>query len=249
MRIALQVVSALGAAAFRSLAPRALHPGNIVLVPGQTAAGEWPLVKMLGLVGGGSSLVEAGLAPEFVSPEQLADGKVGFESAIYSLGATLCFLLSGAVPPSGEGRRRLSGLPHSVADLLERMMEPNPDDRPRDPVVLQEQIRDCLEGLELREIAERAIVPPPAQPVAPAMERAPRRPMRWRPLAVAASVIAVAALAFAFLSARSHRDEPIGIPIGVAYPTAPPLAAPIATATPEPAQLVVSNNETPSAES
>ena len=47
MRIALQSVNALAAAAFQSLTHRALQPSNLMIVPGQTPEGEWPLVKIL----------------------------------------------------------------------------------------------------------------------------------------------------------------------------------------------------------
>ena len=51
LRIASQVMSALGAAAFHRINHHALNPGNLVLVPGQTAEGEWPLIKVLHFVG------------------------------------------------------------------------------------------------------------------------------------------------------------------------------------------------------
>ena len=47
LHVALQVVSALGAAAFHLIMHRAIHPGNLLIVPGQTAEGDWPLVKVL----------------------------------------------------------------------------------------------------------------------------------------------------------------------------------------------------------
>ena len=47
LRIASQVVSALGAAGFQRIVHHAINPSNLVLVPGQTAEGEWPLVKVL----------------------------------------------------------------------------------------------------------------------------------------------------------------------------------------------------------
>src|SRR5664279_775041 len=51
LRIASQVVSALGAASFHGITHYAVHPGNIMLVPGETTQGEWPLVKVLNLLG------------------------------------------------------------------------------------------------------------------------------------------------------------------------------------------------------
>src|SRR5215211_2008168 len=51
LRIAVQVVSALGAAAFHGIFHYAINPRNIMLVPGQTPQGDWPLIKVLHFVG------------------------------------------------------------------------------------------------------------------------------------------------------------------------------------------------------
>ena len=85
LRIASQVVSALGAAAFHQIVHRAINPSNLVLVPGQTAEGEWPLVKVLHFAGGapkfpGTEVVLTALdkSSYYASPEQLQDGTVDF---------------------------------------------------------------------------------------------------------------------------------------------------------------------------
>src|SRR5260370_5919959 len=53
LRIGIQVVRALAAAAFFSLTHRAIQPSNIIIVPGRTDDGGWPFVKLLnfGLAG------------------------------------------------------------------------------------------------------------------------------------------------------------------------------------------------------
>src|SRR5450432_4174797 len=105
LRIASQIVSALGAAAFHRIVHHAINPSNLVLVPGQTAEGEWPLVKILHFVGGthrvaGSDVARAAFDKSlpYASPEQLQDGTVDFRTEIYSLGCTMWFLLTGAPP-------------------------------------------------------------------------------------------------------------------------------------------------------
>src|SRR4051812_23130419 len=50
-RIALQVVGAMGVASIHKISHHALNPSNVVLVPGQTPEGDWPLVKVLHFVG------------------------------------------------------------------------------------------------------------------------------------------------------------------------------------------------------
>src|SRR5688500_3570253 len=60
LRIALQVVSAMGACAFHKISHHAINPSNLMLVPGQTPEGDWPLVKVLHFIG---------VAPTFTSVE------------------------------------------------------------------------------------------------------------------------------------------------------------------------------------
>ena len=51
LRIGLQVIGAMGAASFHKISHHAINPGNLILVPGQTPEGDWPLVKVLHFVG------------------------------------------------------------------------------------------------------------------------------------------------------------------------------------------------------
>src|SRR5689334_5083450 len=98
LRVALQIVSALGAASFHRIHHRGIEPSNIMIVSGQTAEGGWPAIKLMNFpIAGLPGLKEdvAGANP-FASPEQLDQGTVDFRSEIYSLGATMCFLLTGA---------------------------------------------------------------------------------------------------------------------------------------------------------
>src|SRR5205085_2575421 len=46
LRIALQVMGAMGAAAFHKISHHAINPANLILVPGQTPEGDWPLEKV-----------------------------------------------------------------------------------------------------------------------------------------------------------------------------------------------------------
>ena len=152
LRTGIQVVRALAAAAFYSLTHGAIQPSNIMIVPGRTEDGAWPFVKLLnfGLAGleSHSDRVEArelapSIAPQFASPEQLQNRALDFRSEIYSLGATMCFLLTGAVPLALGGKkarfraRRLPELRHApkeLRNLLGDMLQENPEQRPQDPV-------------------------------------------------------------------------------------------------------------------
>lgn len=246
LRIGLQVVSAFGAAAFHGIVHHAINPRNVILVPGQTAEGDWPLVKVIqffGVAPAPGALIAPGGAvryEEFASPEQVADGTVDFSSQIYSLGCTLVFVLTGAASGAAAAINNASALPKIVQRLLTQMISPNPRERPQDPLALQEEIRECLEHVERREAIGRKLGVSPAAPVpvAPApivQEEAARRPFPVRRVALAAAlVLALAVLGALVLPGnrffRANNDAPIGVPIGV-----PETFSTAATAMPPPA--------------
>jgi hypothetical protein len=249
LRIASQVVSALGAAAIQRITHHAINPANIVLVPGQTAEGEWPLVKVLHFVGvapklSGSDEAVAAFdkSAHYASPEQLQRGPVDFRSEIYSLGCTMWFLLTGSPPLSAataplgataaKATDKLSGVPKAARRLLAQMLSQNPNDRPGDPLAFYRQIQDCLAQVERRETMARrfgvAEVSTTLGSEIPARRRFP-----GKALALAALLLAIATLAVVFLPGYlKHRrvvraEEPIGVPIGVAdaAASAPPVNA------------------------
>jgi hypothetical protein len=239
LRIASQVVSALGAAAFYRIAHHAINPSNLVLVPGQTAEGEWPLVKVLHFVGGTAKFPGTAVdkSLHYASPEQLQHGIVDFRSEIYSLGCTMWFLLTGAPPliasngskavqPAKTGPDMMTAVPQTVRRLLEQMLSVNPDARPRDPLAFYRRLQDCLAQVEQREIM--AGIARSRSVDMPARRRSP-----LKTLARAAFVLAMAALtAFVLREYLRHRrvvhaEEPIGVSIGIteASPFATPIAA------------------------
>src|SRR6267143_1510225 len=98
MRVAEQIVSVLSSASFHRLPYPPIQPSDIVVVPGQTPEGSWPLVKLInfGLPALRSSPTlepEDGEAREpatsvqpFAGSDQLAPGTKDIRSEIYSLG-------------------------------------------------------------------------------------------------------------------------------------------------------------------
>jgi hypothetical protein len=98
--------------------------------------------------------------PHFASPEQVEEGEVDIRSDIYSLGATLYFVLTGQSPFSGSVGQVMSqhlykplplaplaSLPKCVVSLLQRMMEKDPNNRPQTPQDLQKGILVCLKEI------------------------------------------------------------------------------------------------------
>jgi serine/threonine protein kinase len=241
LRIASQVVSALGAAAFHRINHHAINPSNLVLAPGQTAEGEWPLVRVLHFVGvlpkfSGTDVDVAGFdkSLHYASPEQIKMGTVDFRSELYSLGCTMWFLLTGAPPltaPKGSAavqpaqtkpiEEKMSAVPKKIRHLLAQMLSENPEARPRDPLAFYRKLQDCLAQVEQREtVAPKSRAPAFSPTLADRTQRPRRNPLKA--LARAAIFLALAALAALVLRGYlQHRrvvrdEEPIGVPIGVA---------------------------------
>ncbi|HTD15906.1 MAG TPA: serine/threonine-protein kinase, partial [Chthoniobacterales bacterium] len=163
--IALQVSRALAAADKEQLVHRDLKPSNLMLVEED----DEKVVKVIdfGLAkstqrGGESSgtlTVGGGFVgtPHFASPEQLEERDIDIRSDIYSLGATLYYILAGRPPYSGSVAQIMSqhlykpvplqpldGFPTCVVELILPMMEKDPAKRPQRPSDLRREILPCL---------------------------------------------------------------------------------------------------------
>jgi serine/threonine protein kinase len=273
LRIASQVVSALGAAALQRISHHAINPTNLVLVPGQTPDGEWPLVKVLHFVGvapkfsGADGAVAAyDKASPYASPEQLQHGTVDFRSEVYSLGCTMWYLLTAAPPlpavigpiavPSPNVAEKLSGVPKPVRRLLAQMLSSNPDERPSDPLAFYREIQDCLAEVDSRATPARRFGVPVISSTRVPSSPSARRRLPVKALAIAAILLAIATLSALILPGYlKHRrvvraEEPIGVPIGVPDPTesAPPAnTAAVNSTAPNPAPAVAENSNGPAA--
>jgi serine/threonine-protein kinase len=254
LRVAEQIVSVLSTARFHKLAHCDIQPSNLMIVPGSTPEGSWPFVELLnfGLAepqsgpeslrdtdsaraelakpNGGDERVESfPVAPQFASPEQLQHQTVDFRSEVYSLGATMYFMLTGAAP-SPEMRRRpreLSGFPKALRNLIANMLRRDPDQRPKDPVALAEMIRECLLKIERRQLLARRLGIPLAA-VNPRKSRPTLTPLAQvlRGILVFAAIVLAAGVLGAFflpadINPFRHRivaKQEIGVPIGVPQP-------------------------------
>jgi serine/threonine protein kinase len=244
LRIAAQVVSALSAASFHRLVYRSITPSNLLIVPGPTADGGWPLVKLMDFGSSGPKPdSHGGATPEkdfsntrqFASPEQLQHGTVDFRSEIYSLGATMYFLLTGIAPRPKMRLQHLRQFPKALRNLLTHMLRANPDRRPQDPVALAEAIRECLVKIERRQAFARRLGIPPAA-IIPGKWRMPSTPLAQVMggiIVVTALLVAMGVLATFLLPddinpfrQRTAERQTIGVPVGVPDASSSPQSQP-----------------------
>src|SRR5213596_693036 len=274
LRVEEQIVSVLSSASFHKLPYPPVQPQDIIVVPGQTPEGDWPLVKvtnfgLTGLKAGTESAPPAETSSPRVAGElEPNEGKVneqissaqqsatagsrgerettGLRSEIYSLGATMYFLLTGVELLSEALRQppKLSGFPKPLRNLLSQMLHPNPDQRPKDLVVLGEMIRNCLLKIERRfaladryGIPFRTTIPRPTQP-------RPRRLLRTA-LAFGALVLAAAVVAAVLFPEsiggilhRPRATKSIGVLVGVPESSPTPAAGQNASTPVAPADVL-----------
>jgi hypothetical protein len=235
LRAGEQIVSVLSSAGFHNLPYPSIQPGDIMLVPGQTAEGSWPLVKVTKF--GLPALVpcpesrptELEIQREPTAVDQIANNQQfcqptsDVRSEIYSLGVTLYFLLSG-VPLSAEALQHLpnfSGFPKPLRLLLKPMLHRNPNQRPKDLLVVTELIRQSLEKIERRRALSDRYGIPLKTTVAPRTNAPSHRLVR---IAVAFGLLlafaaAIAQMVFPDSIGKMLRltsnSKPVGVLIGV----------------------------------
>ncbi len=158
VEVATQVTRALQVASEQGLIHRDLKPSNLMLVAGKevlvkvidfglakavvaTAAAGWDPSRLTqpGFIG----------TPAYASPEQFAGGETDIRSDLFSLGATLWFLLTGRLPFPGRSLAEIhdrqtcdplptatlarARTPRRVVRLVRSLLAADPEDRPQTP--------------------------------------------------------------------------------------------------------------------
>ncbi len=165
LEAAIQVARALIAAEAHGLVHRDLKPSNLMVVAGDSGETEALTVKVIdfGLAKAVAALpIAPGLAsfsgtPEFASPEQFSPGEVSLDarSDIYSLGATLWYLLCARAPFADRSAKNVheqrlrseelvvAHVPEPVIVLLRSMLAVDPKERPQSARELLRALERC----------------------------------------------------------------------------------------------------------
>jgi serine/threonine protein kinase len=168
LEIAAQVCRALAAADKHGLIHRDIKPANLMLVRDEeeemlVKVIDFGLAKAVNAGGGDATLTIGGFlgTPHFASPEQLEEKDLDIRSDLYSLGATLWYMLAGSTPFSGSLAQVMSqhlnapppfgslpDLPRPVVDLLGRLLAKDPAARPPSPQTARDEILACATMLD-----------------------------------------------------------------------------------------------------
>lgn len=183
-----------------------VDPATAVEIAELVARAEQPLYDLrpehlVRTPGGALVLCDPGWSPAgrppYASPEQHGRGAVGPAAGLYQLGATLTELLAGEAPPDaltlcipGAEPPAIPGLPSSLSELVRRLLDPDPADRPPAQAVA-EAFRSWL---AFRQESQVVLAPEPPAP-APCPPARSRLGPRW-PLAAVGAVLVLVAAAF-----------------------------------------------------
>jgi serine/threonine protein kinase len=232
--VAMQMAEVLQHIHEHSMVHRDIKPENILVTPeGQVKLCDLGLAKSTGPAE--QSLTQDGLAvgtPYFMSPEQVrGDKDVDIRADLYSLGATLYFLVTGKHPFEGKSaaetmslhlnapvpdpRKLVPTLHEDFAWVMHKLMAKDRKDRYQQPVDLLEDLKKILSGSSPQHARQHAAkVHLHKKAEAAARLSARKAAARW-PVFVAGGAVVVAAAVVLFVVMGTSAPEP-------AKPAAPP---------------------------
>jgi serine/threonine-protein kinase len=249
LRCARQIAEGLAAAHQAGVIHRDLKAENVLLTPGgQAKILDFGLALPVLQEDQDAALTQRGALVgtyHAMSPEQAGGGDVDARSDLFSLGALLSEMLTGRAPFRGtnplDTLKRvlvetppplvLPGLPSGAAELIDRLLSKDREERPRDA----SEVALLLARIESRAQASRVtdsvsdlstgpmpVTPrPPSKPLPPSVAEPSPRPVRRRRSIAAFLIVLAAALAAGGLYwARRGPDKLVRIAI------APPAVSP-----------------------
>lgn len=180
---------------------RDLKPGNIIIEAGHARLLDFGIARAMRSDGSGKNLTQEGMlvgTPRYCSPEQALGNNLDARSDLYGLGVIAYRMVSGRVPIEGANApetllrqvtmkplpvaeaMRPSTISPSLARVIDRLLEKNPDDR----YPSAQAVADAL--LEKKDAAPSEVFDPLADPPMPSsIESDVTRPIQPKPPASA----------------------------------------------------------------
>jgi serine/threonine-protein kinase len=255
LRCARQIAEGLAAAHQAGVIHRDLKAENVILTPGgQAKILDFGLARPVLPEDQDAALTQRGALVgtyHAMSPEQAGGGEVDARSDLFSLGALLSEMLTGRAPFRGtnplDTLKRvlvetppplvLPGLPSGAAELIDRLLSKDREERPRDAVevaLLLARIESRAEASRVTDsvsdlstgpmpVVSRPASRPPSKPLPPSVAEPAPRPVRnvgRRSIAAFLIVLAAALAAGGLYWTRRGPDTLVRIAI------APPAVSP-----------------------
>lgn len=222
LRIGLQIAQALDAIHRRGLVHRDVKPDNMIV----TAEGIVKLMD-LGLIKstlpGATVVTQPGHtlgSPHYIAPERVLGTGEDIRSDVYSLGASLYHMITGAAPFDATItmdilRKQIAGVPlddprvlrpeisQGLRDVVEKMMARAPVDRHASPKEVVADLGELIEG--------RPPKSPPLPPGRSIVRRGRMKPRHLLPVSIGVgSAALLAGLLFLLIPGGSDPEEPAG---------------------------------------
>ncbi len=217
VRILGEVARALAHAHRHGVIHRDIKPDNILLTGDDAQVADFGIAKAIAASSEYAGLTSIGLAlgtPLYMAPEQAAaDPSTDARADLYALGVVAYEMLAGQPPFQGRSaaqllaahaierpvplRERRPAVPVALGDLIMRLLEKRPADRPQsvdELLLVLEVSHSASETVATRRVAQTT------------WEKPSRRRGRWLVGAVAAAVVLVLVLA-----ALMNRNQPVKI--------------------------------------
>jgi serine/threonine protein kinase len=164
IEVARDIVAGLAAGLSVGVIHRDIKPGNILMSKAGAKVTDFGLAMLHDLSEGKQ---RSGGTPGYVSPEQAARSTVDHRSDIYSLGVTLFESITGVSPRKASGRRadvppeplpvrdHSAGVDAELVDLIESMVDFDPNKRPKTYQELDARLESLLRRLRMEAQSER----------------------------------------------------------------------------------------------